>query len=286
MLDDLPVVFPKGVCHPSYWKPTRRCCETKNGRPAGHIGVDGPQDSRCLGTVARLWNRAAHRADQRRSAGRESRDSVSRAVEAGARRRDHIRVGRLREQSQGALLSTDPGRTQAVAGRDRRLGTNSGDHRAILRCENGGFVMKSLRRFLNRLFNSATRRPQEERLREEIGEHIALQTKKNLRAGFPPVGARRKAMLKFGGVEAMKQDYRAERGFLFIENLLGDLRNAGRTIGRMPGLAAVIVVSLAIGIGVNTTIFSWIQLILWEPLHGVSGAANFLLVAPRSETGG
>jgi hypothetical protein len=134
--------------------------------------------------------------------------------------------------------------------------------------------------------NVATRRAQDERLREEIEEHIALQTAENLRAALSPVEARRQAMLKFGGVEAMKQDYRAERGLLFIENLLGDLRNAGRTIRRMPGLAAVIVVSLAIGIGVNTTIFSWIQMILFQPLPGVSGASNFLLVEPRTETGG
>jgi len=146
--------------------------------------------------------------------------------------------------------------------------------------------MKSLRRFLNRLFNSAARRAQEERLREEIAEHLALQTEENLRAGLSAVEARRQAMLKFGGVEAMKQDYRAERGLLFIENLLGDLRNAVRSISRMPGLAAVIILSLAIGIGVNTTILSWIQLILLEPLPGVPGASNFLLVEPHTDTGG
>src|SRR6202051_3423512 len=146
--------------------------------------------------------------------------------------------------------------------------------------------MRSLRRFLNRVVNLATRRAQDERLREEIEEHIALQTEENLRAGLRPVEARRQAMLKFGGVEAMKQDYRAERGLLLIENLLGDLRNAGRTIRRAPGLAAVIIISLAIGIGVNTTIFSWIQLVLFQPLPSVSGASNFLLVEPRTETGG
>ena len=146
--------------------------------------------------------------------------------------------------------------------------------------------MRSLRRFLTRLLNSATRRAQEERLREEIEEHIALQTEENLRAGLTPVEARRQAMLKFGGVEAMKLFYRTERGMLLIENLLGDLRNAGRSISRMPGLATVIIVSLAIGIGVNTTIFSWIQMILFEPMPAVSGAANFLLVEPRTETGG
>jgi len=146
--------------------------------------------------------------------------------------------------------------------------------------------MRSLRRFFTRLFNSAARRSQEERLREEIEEHVALQTAENLRAGLSPIEARRQAMLKFGGVEAMKQDYRAERGLLFIENLLADLRNAVRTIRRMPVLAAVIIVSLAIGIGVNTTIFSWIQMILFEPMPAVGGAANFLLAEPRTETGG
>jgi len=146
--------------------------------------------------------------------------------------------------------------------------------------------MRFPRRFLTRLANSAARRTQEERLREEIEGHIALQTAENLRAGLSPIEARRQAMLKFGGVEAMKQDYRAERGLLFIENLLGDLGNAGRTIRRMPGVAAVIIVSLAIGIGVNTTIFSWIQMVLFEPMPAVRGAANFLMVEPRAENGG
>ena len=90
--------------------------------------------------------------------------------------------------------------------------------------------MKSLRRFFTRLFNSAAMHEQEERLREEIAGHIALQTEENLRAGFSPVEARRRAMLKFGGVESMKQDYRAERGLLFVEHQLGDLRNAVRSI--------------------------------------------------------
>jgi predicted permease len=146
--------------------------------------------------------------------------------------------------------------------------------------------VKSLRRFFSRLFNTARRRAQEERLREEIAEHIALQTAENLRAGLSPVEARRQAMLKFGGVEAMTQDYRAERGLPFLENLLGDLRNAVRSISRMPALALVIILSLAVGIGVNTTIFSWIQLVLLQPLPGVNAASNFLLVEPRTETGG
>jgi predicted permease len=145
--------------------------------------------------------------------------------------------------------------------------------------------MKSLKRFLSRLSHFVNKRRDDERLREEFAEHIALQTEENLRGGLAPVEARRQAMLKFGGVEAMKQDYRAERSLPFIENLLGDLRNAARSISRMPALAAVIILSLAIGIGVNTTIFSWIQLMLFQPMPAVTGAANFLLVEPLNDAG-
>lgn len=146
--------------------------------------------------------------------------------------------------------------------------------------------MRLVRRFFTRLSNSTVRPAPDERLRQEIEEHIAMQTEENLRSGLAPAEARRQAMLKFGGVETMKQDYRAELSLPFVENLLTDLRNARRSISRMPGLAAVVIISLAIGIGVNTVIFSWIQMILFEPMPAVGGAANFLLVEPRTETGG
>src|SRR5258708_26128691 len=110
--------------------------------------------------------------------------------------------------------------------------------------------MKSLRRFLTRLFNLTARHAQEERLREEIAEHIALQTEENLRAGVSPAEARRQAMLKFGGVEAMKQDYRAEGGLLFIENLMRDVRFALRLLRKSPCVPAVAVVLLVRACGV------------------------------------
>jgi hypothetical protein len=56
-----------------------------------------------------------------------------------------------------------------------------------------------VRRFFTRLANLATRPAQDERLREEIEEHIALETAENLRAGLSPIEARRQSMLKFGG---------------------------------------------------------------------------------------
>jgi predicted permease len=64
-----------------------------------------------------------------------------------------------------------------------------------------------------------------------------------------------------------------------------DLRHARRTIAKMPLLAAVIVVSLAAGIGVNTVVFSWIQAVVFRPIPGVAAAATIHLLEPRSETG-
>src|SRR6266850_1120035 len=124
--------------------------------------------------------------------------------------------------------------------------------------------MKSLRRFFTRLFNSA-RRAQEERLREEIEGHIALQTAENLRAGLSPIEARRQAMLKFGGVEAMKEDYRAERGLLLIENLLQDVRYAIRSLRRTTGLTAFVVITLALGIGMTSGTFSMVDALIFRP---------------------
>src|SRR5687768_6119653 len=67
--------------------------------------------------------------------------------------------------------------------------------------------------------------------------------------------------------------------------MLADLRHACRTILRMPVVSTVVVVSLAIGIGVNTVVFSWIQARILNPLPGVADGRQLLLIEPRTEAG-
>ena len=75
------------------------------------------------------------------------------------------------------------------------------------------------------------------------------------------------------------------RASVWIDHLGRDVRHAARMIARMPGLATVVILSLGIGIGVNTAIFSWIQGLVFKPIPGVRDAASFHLIEPRNESG-
>jgi predicted permease len=132
--------------------------------------------------------------------------------------------------------------------------------------------MRPLRRFFSRLFHFATKRRDEERLREEIEEHIALETAENLRGGLSPLEARRRAILKFGGVEAIKEEHRAERRILFLDTFLQDIRYGLRTLGKNPAFSTAAILAICIGVGINVGIFSVLN-----------GAMLRLLPIPRAK---
>ena len=126
--------------------------------------------------------------------------------------------------------------------------------------------MKSLRRFFTRLSNFAAGRRGDQRLQEEIAEHLAFQTEENLRAGMSPAEAHRQAMLKLGATEAIRQDHHAEKSLPFIENLFFDLKYAVRMLLRSPGFALIAIATMALGVGATTAIYSVIDATLLRPL--------------------
>src|SRR5215831_25138 len=109
---------------------------------------------------------------------------------------------------------------------------------------------------LSRLLTLFRRRRLERDLDDEIAGHLAMQEAEFRAAGMAPEAARTAAIREFGGVAQTKEDYRDRRDIPLLETFLRDARYALRGLRRSPGFAAAAVLSLAIGIGTNTAVFS------------------------------
>jgi putative ABC transport system permease protein len=123
-----------------------------------------------------------------------------------------------------------------------------------------------IRTLLTRCASLLHKRRLDKDLDDELQSHLDLAVEENMQHGMAEAEARSAALRAFGGVTQIRETYRVQRGLPFSEVLWSDLRYAIRQLWKSPGFTLTIVLTLAIGIGVNTAVFSMMDAEVLRPL--------------------
>src|SRR5580698_2956900 len=126
--------------------------------------------------------------------------------------------------------------------------------------------MSNVRTFTSRIRAFLRRSHAERELSDELRAHIDALTDENTRRGMSERDARAAAHREFGGVERTKEAYREQRSLPFLETLTRDIRFAARGLRRDAGFACLAILTLALGIGINTSLFTVVNSVLLHPL--------------------
>src|SRR5258706_5966896 len=139
---------------------------------------------------------------------------------------------------------------------------------------------------LLRLRSLFRKRTVETELQEELRFHFEKQVSKLVQSGLTPAEAQRRARLEFGGMEQLKEEHRDARGVSFIETLLQDIRYGLRILARTPVITSVAILSLALGIGANTAIFTMMDAVMLRllPVRNPQELVQVRIHAPKSGT--
>jgi len=141
--------------------------------------------------------------------------------------------------------------------------------------------MPGFSRFHSLFHNFSRRQEDEQELDQEVSSYLELLTEEKIGTGMTPDAARRAAKMELGGVEQLKEQVRDVRAGAWMETVAQDLRYGFRTLRNNPGFSALVVLTLGLGIGANTAIFSLVYGVLLRPLPYAHGG-QLLVIHQRA----